>query len=133
MSLRSPIGRVLGNGSAKSGVGHWSSQRITAIALVFLALWFVASLLSLPDFTYFTVQSFIGAPVNAVLLTLLAGTAAYHSFLGVQVVVEDYVHGHGLKTATILLLIFLHVAVAAFGIFAVLRIAFAGMGLGATV
>lgn len=127
MSLRTPMARALGKGSAKSGVAHWTSQRVSAIALALLALWFVVALLRMPDFAYATVLTWIGAPVNAVLLVLLTGTAAFHAFLGVQVVIEDYVHG-GLKVGALLLAAFLHAAVAAFGIFAVLRIAFAGVG-----
>lgn len=128
MSLRSPIGRVLGLGAAKEGVSHWWSQRVTSVALLFLALWFVSALLRMPDFSYELVVAWIAAPVNAVLLLLLIGTLVYHSKLGVQVVVEDYVHHHGLKIATMLLLTFAHVAVAALAIFAVLRISFGGAG-----
>ncbi len=124
MSLRSPMGRVLGLGSAKEGVSHWWSQRVTAVALVLLTLWFVSALLRLGDFSHAAVVAWIALPLNAVLLSLLIGTALYHSQLGVQVVVEDYVVNHGLKVVTLLLINFLHVALAALGIFAVLRIAF---------
>jgi succinate dehydrogenase / fumarate reductase, membrane anchor subunit len=124
MSLRSPIGRVLGLGAAKEGVAHWWSQRVTSVALVVLGLWFAASLLRMPTFSHELVLTWIGAPLNAVLLLLLVGTLVYHSQLGVQVVVEDYVHHHGLKIATMLVLTFAHVLLAALAIFAVLRIAF---------
>ena len=124
MSLRSPIGRVLGLGAAKEGVSHWWSQRVTSVALVLLCLWFVASLLGMPMSDYDRVVTWIAQPLNTVLLLLLIATLVYHSLLGVQVVVEDYVHHHGLKIATMLLLTFAHVAVAAVAIFAVLRIAF---------
>jgi succinate dehydrogenase / fumarate reductase, membrane anchor subunit len=126
MSLRSPIGRVTGLGTAKEGLGHWWSQRVTSVALVPLGLWFVASLLRLPNLGHELVTTWIAMPFNAVLLLLLIGTLVYHSQLGVQVVVEDYVHHHGLKIATMLLLTFAHVVVAALAIFAVLRIAFGG-------
>lgn len=126
MSLRSPIGRVLGLGAAKEGVSHWWSQRVTAVALVLLGLWFVYALVRMPDFSHATLIAWIGAPINAVLLILLTGTLVYHSLLGVQVVVEDYVSHHGLKIVTMLLINFVHVALAALGIFAVLRIAFGG-------
>jgi succinate dehydrogenase / fumarate reductase, membrane anchor subunit len=126
MSLRSPIGRVLGLGAAKEGVSHWWSQRVTAVALVILSLWFVSALLRLPDFSHAAVTAWIAMPFNAVLLLLLIGTLIYHSQLGLQVVVEDYVTHHGLKIATMLLLNFVHVVLAALGIFAVLRIAFGG-------
>jgi succinate dehydrogenase / fumarate reductase membrane anchor subunit len=124
MSLRSPIGRVLGLGSAKEGVSHWWSQRVTAVGLLLLGLWFVSSLLRLGSFGHEAVVAWIGIPTNAVPLSLLIGTAAYHSQLGVQVVVEDYVSNKGWKIATMLLVNFIHVAVAALGVFSVLRIAF---------
>jgi succinate dehydrogenase / fumarate reductase membrane anchor subunit len=128
MSLRSPIGRVLGLGAAKEGFSHWWLQRVTSVALVLLGLWFVSALLRMPTFEYDFVVAWIAIPLNAVLLLLLIGTLVYHSQLGVQVVVEDYVHHHGLKIATMLLLTFAHVAVAALASFAVLRIAFGGAG-----
>jgi succinate dehydrogenase / fumarate reductase membrane anchor subunit len=124
MSLRSPVGRVLGLGPAGEGVGHWWAQRVTSVALVLLGLWFVFSLVRMPDVSYAIVTAWIASPVNAVLLALLIGTMVYHSMLGVQVVVEDYVSHHGAKIVTILLLNFLHYVLAALGIFAVLRIAF---------
>ncbi len=130
MSLRSPIGRVLGLGSAGEGVSHWWSQRVTAVALVLLGLWFVFSLVRLPDFGYVAVSAWIASPLNAVLLALLVGTMVYHSLLGVQVVVEDYITDHGWKVGTMLLLQFIHIVLAALGIFAVLRIAFGSIAGG---
>ena len=124
MSLRSPIGRVLGLGAAKEGAAHWWAQRVTSVALVILALWFVGALVALGDFSHGSVLAWIARPLNAVLLCLLVGTTVYHSQLGVQVVVEDYVTSHATKIITMLLLNFLHVALAALGIFAILRIAF---------
>lgn len=124
MSLRSPVGRVLGLGAAKEGAAHWWSQRVSAVALALLALWFVSALLRMPDLSYSTITAWIAMPLHAVLLLLLVSTLVYHSQLGVQVVVEDYVHHHGLKVATMLLLTFGHVVLAALAIFAILRIAF---------
>ncbi|HEY8538563.1 MAG TPA: succinate dehydrogenase, hydrophobic membrane anchor protein [Steroidobacteraceae bacterium] len=124
MSLRSPVGRVLGLGAAKEGVEHWWMQRVTAVALVLLGLWFLVSLLALDDFSYAVVTDWLAKPVNAVLMILLVATAAYHSKLGVQVVVEDYIANNGIKIAVMVLLNFLHVALAALGIFAILRVAF---------
>jgi len=124
MSLRSPVGRVLGLGSAKEGVSHWWSQRVTAVALVLLGLWFACSLAQLGGFDQGTVVAWIATPTHAVLLSLLIGTAAYHSQLGVQVVIEDYVSNKGWKIVTMLLVNFIHVAAAALGVFSVLRIAF---------
>ena len=124
MSLRSPMGRVLGLGAAGGAVSHWWSQRVTSVALVLLGLWFVFSLVRMPDLSFVTVTAWMGSPLSAVLLSLLVGTMVYHSWLGVQVVVEDYVHHHGAKVVTMLLLQFIHIVLAALGIFAVLRVAF---------
>jgi succinate dehydrogenase / fumarate reductase, membrane anchor subunit len=126
MSLRSPLGRVLGLGAAKEGAGHWWSQRVSSVGLLLLAPWFVVALLGLGSLDHTAVLAWIGRPVNAILLVLLIGTMAYHSQLGVQVVVEDYVAHKGAKIATLLIVNFLHVVAAVLGIFAVLRIAFAG-------
>jgi len=124
MSLRSPLRKVLGLGTAREGASHWWSQRVTAVALLVLTLWFACSLLRLQDFGYPVVAAWIGKPLNAVLLVLLVSTMAWHSQLGVQVVVEDYVTGKGTKIVTMLLLNFIHIALAVAGVFAVLRIAF---------
>ena len=124
MSLRSPIGRVLGHGAAKEGSSHWWSQRVTSVALVILGLWFVSALLRLDDLNYALVTAWLAKPVNAVLMTLLVVTSVYHSQLGVQVIVEDYVTSKGTKMVTMLVLNFLHVALGALGIFAILKIAF---------
>jgi succinate dehydrogenase / fumarate reductase, membrane anchor subunit len=125
MSLRSPLGKVLGTGSAKEGVHHWWLQRLTSIALVPLTVWFVVSLLSLPSFEHVTVISWMAQSWTALLLILFILVATWHSQLGVRVVVEDYVHG-GAKTLTLVLMTFLHALVAAAGVFAVLKIAFGG-------
>ena len=121
--LRTPLKNVRGLGAARSGTHHFTVQRITAVALVPLALWFVWFALSLIHLDYAGAHALVARPFNAV---LLIGTLVYHSLLGVQVVVEDYVHHHGLKIATMMLLTFAHVVVAALAIFAVLRIAFGG-------
>lgn len=123
MSLRSPIGRVLGLGAAKEGPGHWWSQRVSAAALVVLTLWFVASLLRFDAFEYDAVVGWVSDPVNSVLLILLIVTLVHHSMLGLQVVIEDYVGG-GLRVATLVIVNFLHYIIAALAIFAVLRISF---------
>lgn len=126
MSLRTPLGRVLGNGSAKQGVSHWWVQRLSSVALVPLTLWFIFSLLGLPAFDYDTVRAWIADSWTAVFLALLVATLCYHSWLGIQVVIEDYVHAHGVKLAALLCSTFLHAIVAAASLFAVLKIAFQG-------
>lgn len=124
MSLRSPLGRVLGTGSAKDGTGHWWAQRVTAIALVPLTLWLFASLLLLPALDYPTVKAWLSLPVSSFLAMLTIAVLAYHASLGSTVIVEDYVHGAGLKVLWLLLLRFSYVICAGAGMFAVLRVAF---------
>ena len=123
MSLRSPLGRVLGHGAAKEGVHHWWVQRVTAIALVPLSVWFVVALLSLPSLDYPTVHSWISQSWTSLFLILFIACATWHSRLGAQVVIEDYVHG-GLKTLSLILSTFAHLLVATAAIFAVLKVAF---------
>ena len=122
MSLRSPLSHVLGLGSAKNGTEHWWAQRVSAVALVLLGGWFAWSLVTLESFTYLDVIRFIGQPLNAVLLTLLSLTLAYHSYLGVQVVIEDYVHEPGVKVVSLVASRFAHVFVAIAAVYAILVI-----------
>lgn len=123
MSLRSPLGRARGLGSAKDGTHHFWVQRVSAVALIPLALWLVFSLASLPGASYEQVQWWVGYPAVAVTLVLFIAAALYHSMLGVQVVIEDYVGHEGAKITALLLSKFFHFAVAAATIFAVLKIA----------
>ncbi len=123
MSLRTPLGAAVGRGSARNGVHHWWVQRVTAVALLPLTLWLLVSLIQLPLTDHAAVVSWIGHDWHPVLLSLLVLVMTWHSQLGVQVVIEDYVHRHLLKTLSLLSSSFLHVLVAAGGIYAVLRIA----------
>ena len=123
MSLRTPLGRVLGKGSAGEGTGHWWQQRVTAIALIPLSLWFLAGLLQRHAGMYIEMQEWLSRPWSAVLGVLLVVTLAWHSKLGVQVVIEDYVHGKGTKTFLLLLSTFLHALAAFAGVFALLKLA----------
>jgi len=126
MSLRSPLARVLGRGSAKDGVHHWWVQRLSSVALVPLTVWFVVSVLSLPALDDATVTAWIGQLWTMVFLILLVLTASWHSQLGVRVVVEDYVHGAGTKALTLALVTFFHVVVAAAGVLAILKVGLGG-------
>jgi succinate dehydrogenase / fumarate reductase membrane anchor subunit len=122
MSLRSPLSRVLGLGSAKDGTDHWWAQRVTAVALVLLGGWFAWSIVGIESFTYLDVIRFVGQPMTGVLLTLLGLSLAYHSYLGVQVVIEDYVHEPGLKVVSLMASRFAHVFVAIAAVYAILVI-----------
>jgi succinate dehydrogenase / fumarate reductase membrane anchor subunit len=128
MSLKTPLGRALGLGSAKDGTGHWWMQRLSAVALVPLTLWFAAALVALPDFSHPSLTGFLAGPLNGALMILLVGVLLYHSQLGVQVVVEDYVHGAGLKVVTLVLLTLAHLALGVVGILAILRVSFGVVG-----
>lgn len=124
MSYRTPLARARGLGSAKDGTAHWVVQRITAVALVPLSLWFVVSILMLMHQDYVSVVNWMHAPWNAILLVLLVLTVYWHAYLGLQVVVEDYVHVAWVKVSAIVLLRLLAVVLTAIGIFVALRIAF---------
>lgn len=125
MSLRSPLGRALGQGSA-GGSHHWWAQRVGSVALIPLGLWFAFAVFSLPDLGYDSVRAWVAHPVTAVLLLVTIPVVAHHSYLGAQVVIEDYVHDKGSKVAVMLASQFLHVLVGAAAFFAVLRVALAG-------
>ncbi len=122
MSLRTPLGRVLGLGSAKDGTDHWWGQRVSGIALAILGLWFAGSLATMSGYGHAAAVAFIGEPFNALMLLLLSVTMAYHSYLGVQVVIEDYVHSHGLRIAFLLLARYAHIVLAVAAVFAILKI-----------
>jgi succinate dehydrogenase / fumarate reductase membrane anchor subunit len=122
MSLRSPLGRVLGSGSAKDGTGHWWAQRVTAVGLLLLGLWFLWSLTQLPSFDRAEVLPWVGRSWNDVMLLLLTGTLAWHSTLGVQVIIEDYVHAPFVKIAALLANRFVHLLVSIAAAFAIVRI-----------
>ena len=124
MSLRSPLGRVLGLGSAKEGTSHWWAQRVTAIALLPLTLWFVISLLTLPGLDYETVRTWLSVPVTGFLAMLLVAVLTYHSYLGTIVIVEDYVASSGMKVLSLMVLRFLYVLAGGAAIFAILRVVF---------
>ena len=92
MSMTNPLARVRGLGSAKDGTHHWIVQRMTAVALIPLTLWFVVSLISLIGSDLVAVQSWLSSPFNAVMMILTLVAGFHHAQLGLQVVIEDYVH-----------------------------------------
>jgi succinate dehydrogenase / fumarate reductase membrane anchor subunit len=124
MSLQSPLTRVRGRGSAKQGVSHWWVQRVTAVALVPLTLWFVIKLLGLPSLGFVDVRAWVADGWTPVLLIMLLGAMAWHSALGIQVVLEDYIRLKALKVAALFTSTIFHVLVTLAGSYAVLRIAF---------
>jgi succinate dehydrogenase / fumarate reductase, membrane anchor subunit len=118
------LSRVLGRGSAHEGAHHWRVQRVTAVALVLLVPWLLISLATLPDLAWPSVHGFMSSLGHAALLVLLVIAATWHSQLGVQVIIEDYVRG-ALRMAALLISTFLHVLLAAVAVLAVMRVAFA--------
>lgn len=126
MSLRTPLARARGLGSAKEGVGHWWAQRVTAVALIPLTLWFVVFIIRSLGVDHAGLVERVGKPYNAVLLVLLLAAMFYHAMLGLQVVIEDYVHDEGAKLITLLAMKFILIVFAVSSVFAVLRIAFGG-------
>lgn len=107
MSLQTPLARVLGLGSAKEGAEHWWWQRLTAVALVPLGLWFVIAVITLVGAGYAEARAWVGAPLNMVLLIAFTAALLHHAQLGLQVVIEDYVHSEACKLAGLLAVKFL--------------------------
>ena len=125
-SLRSDIAKVRGLGAAKEGVHHWWAQRMTALALIPLGIWLVASLVCLAGADHAAVSQWLSAPFTLGALALTIITAFYHAALGLQVVIEDYVHGKAAKLTLIILIQFGAFALATAAIIALLVAAFAG-------
>ncbi|HXS28978.1 MAG TPA: succinate dehydrogenase, hydrophobic membrane anchor protein [Steroidobacteraceae bacterium] len=123
---RSALGQVRGYGSAKEGVAHWWTQRLTSVALIVLGCWFVVSLLALPAFDYVTLVRWMRSGWTALPLILFAAVATWHSELGVRVIIEDYVHEVGAKTVALAFSTFIHVVIGAASVLAVLKVALGG-------
>jgi succinate dehydrogenase / fumarate reductase membrane anchor subunit len=123
---RTPLARVRGLGSAKDGLGHWWAQRLTAIALIPLVVWFAVSLIMLSGADYTVVRAWIGSPLVMMLLILTIGVGLHHGQLGMQVVIEDYVGNDGWKLALIVIVKFIAVLFGLGAIVAILRIGFGG-------
>ncbi len=126
MSLRTDLGRVRGLGSAKEGAAHWWAQRLTAVALIPLLLWFVSSMICLVGADQAVARAWIAIPWVAVLLIVMCGAVFHHTQLGLQVVLEDYIHTEWLKITSIMLVKFAAIVLFAASAFAILKIAFAG-------
>ncbi len=100
--LRSPLGRARGLGSARAGAAHWWAQRLTSVALVPLTLWFICAVIRLQGAEQHAIVGWLSAPVPLVLMLALIAATFHHLQLGLQVVLEDYVHDHALKLASVL-------------------------------
>jgi succinate dehydrogenase / fumarate reductase, membrane anchor subunit len=123
MSVRTPLGRIEGLGAAHRGTEHFVSQRVTALALVPLSIWFACSAFVLIGAERAEVVHFLAQPINTVLMALFIIAGLMHMTLGLQVVIEDYVHGEGGKVALLVLNKFFAWVVGAAAIFALLKIA----------
>ena len=126
MGNGTPIGRVRGLGSAHEGAHHWLLQRFTAIGNLVLMLWFLTSVLMLPDMRYDTVATWLSAPIPAAAMVLLIVSVFWHARLGLQVLIEDYVDDAGSRFAVLALLNLAIIAGAVFGIFCIVRLALGG-------
>jgi len=126
MAYRTPIAKVRGLGAARSGLQHWKMQRLTAISNVLLVLWFMFSAMALSGSGYEQVRAWLASPVTASLVVLLIISTFYHARLGLQVVVEDYVHHEGARIASLVAIALIVLALAVTCIVAVLTVAVGG-------
>lgn len=124
MNMRTPLKRVRALGSAKEGANHFWHQRVTAVANIFLVLGVVWLLVSLVGADYPTVKATLAHPVNALVLGLLAVSGAVHMRLGMQVIIEDYVHGELSKIVLLMLNTFFAIVIGAACLFAVAKLSF---------
>ena len=123
-NMRTPLARVRGLGSAKSGTGHFWHQRLTALANVPLTIGFIAILMSLLGRGHAAVVQILGSPLVAIVMLLFIGSVTYHMKIGMQVIIEDYVHDEKWKLAALIGNIFFAIAVAAASVYSLLKISF---------
>ena len=121
--MRTDLGRVRGLGTAKEGVHHWWMQRLTAIALIPLTLWFITSIATLNNASYTETVNWLSIPLVSIFMILLVSATLYHALLGVQVVVEDYIHQEGFKFLLLIGLKFIFLVLGVVAIFSLLKIA----------
>ncbi len=124
-SIRTPLNKVRGLGSAKEGVTHFIRQRVTAIALIVLVPLVLYSLINATQGGYDTAAAYVANPFNAIVLLLAVGTAFYHMRLGMQVVIEDYIAKHGTKFLLLMLNTFVSIALFAAAAYSIIRIGLA--------
>ena len=126
MSLQHPLGRVRGLGSAKAGLHHWWSQRVTAVALVPLTLWFVYSALTLAGSDYASGIKWLAQPTNGIFMVLLVISTFHHLQLGLQVIIEDYVHHEAVKLIALVVMKLSSIGFAVAAIFSIIKVSFGG-------
>ena len=125
-NMRTPLSQVKGLGSAKEGTEHFWLQRLTGIALIPLVVWIALAVARLPSMSQTDIQLWLSSPLSAVLMILFLIASFWHAKLGLQVVIEDYVSDHGVRTVAIIAVTLISVALGVVGVFSVLHIAFTG-------
>lgn len=128
MSIRTPLANARGLGSAKSGVAHWWAQRVSAVALIPLSLWFVGCVIAHVGADYDSVIAWLSSPFQAVLMIVYLAAIFHHSQLGLQVIAEDYIHTGWVKIATVIILQFINILLAVAAIISVLMIVLGAAG-----
>jgi succinate dehydrogenase / fumarate reductase membrane anchor subunit len=126
MGLQTPLAQVRGLGSAKEGTEHWWLQRLTGLALVPLTIWFVVSIACLAGADHNNVVEWLSSPMVAVFVILFLGVGFYHLKIGVQVVIEDYIHSHWIKAGSLITVTFFCSVVGLASVLAVLKLAVGG-------
>lgn len=124
--MRTPLGRVRGLGSAREGTQHFWRQRLTAVANIPLTLFFVGLLIALNGGSYAEVRGALGSPMVALVVALFIVSALYHMRLGMQVVIEDYIHGEGLKLVLIMLNTFFAIVIGASALLSLIKLVLGG-------
>ena len=125
-TTKTPLGRVRGLGPSGEGAEHWWDERLSSIAVLLLLVWLLVSLLRLPALDHETIDMWLSQPLAAVPMLLLVFAIFWHARMGLQVIVEDYVHDEGSKLFWILLINFAAILAAALALFAILKIAIGG-------
>lgn len=124
--MRTPLGKVRGLGSAKEGTGHFWAQRMSAVALVPLVIYFIILVICLNGADHAQIRATLAHPFHAIVMALFVLTGVYHMRLGMQIVIEDYIHGEGLKIVCVMLNTFFAIVLGAASVFAILKLSFGG-------
>jgi succinate dehydrogenase / fumarate reductase membrane anchor subunit len=122
-SAQTPLHKVQGMGSSHSGTGHFWHERVTAVALIPLSLWFLYVMLGLAGTSEVTALQFLAHPLNALLMGAFVCFSLYHAYLGIQVVIDDYVHTAGMKIFLLLIRLLTALLIGGVSLFAIVRIA----------